>query len=217
MDVFCDDEPSNLDATEYTQDNDETEIIHNLHHAQTQHEAEATTIENRISALNNNLKQKENLITRITGNITEEKVKKIQEVYEKNMKALSEEVKALTSEREQLILDLEEAKTKGLEVKKMTMYKTKLRALEKQLKNLRIKQTRQQKLLELKNTSDAKVSQLKTEVEVMKRHRIKLVSQKQKANERFRQFKKEQEHQLAALRKQKSHETNPIAKVADSP
>ena len=71
------------------------------------------------------MKQKENLITRITGNITEEKVKKIQEVYEKNMKALSEEVKALTNEREQLILDLEEAKTKGLEVKKMNMYKTK--------------------------------------------------------------------------------------------
>ena len=72
------------------------------------------------------------------------------------------------------------------------------------------KQTRQQKLLEMKNTSDAKVSQLKNEVEVMK-HRIKLVSQKQKANERFRQFKKDR-HQLAAL-KAKSHETNSIAKL----
>ena len=94
------------------------------------------------------------------------------------MKALSEEVKVLTNEREQLILDLEEAKTKGVEVKKMNMYKTKLRTLEKQLKNLRIKQARQQKLLELKNTSDTKILQLKTEVEVMKRQRIKLVSQK---------------------------------------
>ena len=82
------------------------------------------------------------------------------------------------------------------------MYKTKLRALEKQLKSLRTKQARQQKLLELKHTSDAKVSQLKSEVEAMKRHRIKLTSQKQKANERFRQFKKEREHELATLRKQ---------------
>ena len=57
------DETSNPD--ECTHDSDETEIIHSLHHAQTKHDAEATTIENRITALNNNLKQKENLITEL--------------------------------------------------------------------------------------------------------------------------------------------------------
>ena len=157
-----------------------------------------TTIENRISALNNNLKQKRIWLQELLG-CYRRKGQKDPEVYEKNMKALSEEVKAYQREK-QLILDLEEAKTKGLEVKRWICTSKASRA-EKQLKNLRIKQTRQQKLLEMK-IKWCKSLAIKKWSRVMKRHRIKLVSQKQKANERFRQFKKEQEHRLAALRKQ---------------
>ena len=205
LDDFQANEIASLESPEFSaggEGSDESEIMHKIKHAKNQHEAENTTIEDRIEALNSNLKQKENLITRITSNMSDEKVEKIREMYEKNMKALSDEVQDLTHEREKLLHDLEQAKSQGLEVKKVSKYKSRLRTLEKQLNNLRGKQVRQQKLLEMKSVSDAKVAQLKSEVETMKKQKIRLASQKHKANERFREFKLKREHELSALRKQ---------------
>ena len=126
--IYFDDEPSNLGATEYAQDNDETEIIHNLHHAQTQHEAEATTIENRISALNNNLKQKEFDYKNYWECYRRKGQKDPRSVREKHEGIIRRGES--TYQRETVNSGLRGGKTKGLEVKKMNMYKTKLRALE---------------------------------------------------------------------------------------
>ena len=124
--------------------------------------------------------------------MTDSKLEKIKEVYNRNMKTLSTEVEKLTSEREKLLLDLETAKN-NFEVGGKTnvsvgKYKSKLRTLERQLSYLKQKQAGQQKILEMKEISERKVVKLRGEVESMRREKIKLAAQKSQATERFREF-----------------------------
>ena len=196
-------ETSNLFAAV---DEDEDEINTELQFAKYEHVEEQTCISDQISVLDVNLKHKEDLIARISGNLTDSKLEKIKEVYNRNMKTLSTEVEKLTSEREKLLLDLETAKN-NFEVGGKTnvsvgKYKSKLRTLERQLSYLKQKQAGQQKILEMKEISERKVVKLRGEVESMRREKIKLAAQKSQATERFREFKLKKKQELSSLRKE---------------
>ena len=122
------------------------------------------------------MKQKEDLIKRINGNMTDDKVEKMKKMYEINMRKLSTEVKTLTEDREKLLRDLQRAKNEPTN-ENVTKYKTKLRKLERQLVSLKHKRIQQQRLLKLKSSADNKIYQLQKDISNMKIEKVKLTKQ----------------------------------------
>ena len=177
------------------------EISASIQFAEHEHQSKQNSLGEKINQIESSMKQKEDLIKRINGNMTDDKVEKMKKMYEINMKKLSTEVKTLTEDREKLLRDLQRAKNEPTN-ENVTKYKTKLRKLERQLAGLKQKQIQQQRLLKLKSSADNKINQLQKDISNMKIEKVKLTKQKVKAGEKFRHFKAKQEMQLSKLKKE---------------
>ena len=162
-------------------------------------------LENDLLALSRSIEERENLIRELKE--SQEKYASMREFYEEKLQQMETELREKEEEREQLVQQLQTAKTRG----STKDLQERLREKERYIASLREKQKELRSLTSVSHRNEMDIVRLRSDVTEMKRRRV--VLQKELASERKKHANEVKQLQKNAI--QKEREINKIQKISN--
>ncbi|XP_046605558.1 chromosome-associated kinesin KIF4-like isoform X1 [Neodiprion virginianus] len=174
---------------------------------QEEHTLQQAERKDEVKNINRELALKEELVAKLIANSTQ------MVEYSKEMQEMESEIKKLQAEKDDLQKVLVSVQSNNASSKLAETRRKKVQELEKKISELSRKCMQQGTVIKMKEKSEAKIKSLLTEIQSMKRYKVKLMQLMRSESEKFRQWKLTREQEVRKLKDQDRKRQHQIVRM----